>query len=306
MELARTIGDAVSIARALQFLGNLSLQTGEWDRGRRLLQEAQTCWQDAGHDLQIIQVLVPLGVISFLQGRHGEAVQRMDEILSRYRDVGDDWGRGIALLFSLNVLATRGDLPRAVALGHEMLALSVQAQSGRLLYLSAVGAAWLARSHGRPERPACLVGAAESIYQATGLVASVMQRAFGAPAREALQARMGEEALEVALRAGRHLSFPEVAALIREVLEEALQEGAPQEPAGERNHAAVLSAREQEVLELVGAGLSNKQIAQQLIVAESTVRYHLTSIFNKLGVDTRTHALAVAAQRGLIRLGQDR
>jgi len=58
------------------------------------------------------------------------------------------------------------------------------------------------------------------------------------------------------------------------------------------------------VLHLVAQGFPNKQIAQELIVAESTVRYHLTSIFNKLGVDTRTHAVAVAAQRGLIGLGQ--
>jgi DNA-binding NarL/FixJ family response regulator len=54
----------------------------------------------------------------------------------------------------------------------------------------------------------------------------------------------------------------------------------------------------------VAQGLSNKRIAQEIIVAESTVRYHLTSIFNKLGVDTRTHALAVAAQRGLVLWGQ--
>ncbi|HEX6509508.1 MAG TPA: AAA family ATPase, partial [Chloroflexota bacterium] len=163
MELARTVGDAVSIARGLTFLGILSLQTGEWERGRQILQEAQTCWQDAGHDLEIIQTVVPLGVIAFLQGQDEEALHLMDKILSRYRDVGDDWGRGIALSFSMTMIATRGDLPRAAAMGRELLALSIESQSDRILYLAAVGAAWLARSHGHPERLARLIGAAESI-----------------------------------------------------------------------------------------------------------------------------------------------
>jgi DNA-binding NarL/FixJ family response regulator len=114
---------------------------------------------------------------------------------------------------------------------------------------------------------------------------------------------MGQEDLDAAVRAGRRLSFPQVVALIDEVLEEAPQKGTL-EPERERDHAGLLSPREQEVLQLVAEGLSNKQIAKELIIAESTVRYHLTSIFNKLGVDTRTHALAVAAQRGLIQLGQ--
>ncbi|MBV9282625.1 MAG: response regulator transcription factor, partial [Chloroflexi bacterium] len=283
----------------------LSVQTGEWDRGRRLLEEAEASWREAGHDREIIQVVLPRGVIAFLEGRHEEAMRLMDEVLSRYRDVGDDWGRGVALLFSMSAIATRGDMPRAVALGHELLALSVQARSGRLLYLAAAGVAWLLRSHSPPERLARLVGAAGSLYQATGMVASVVGRVYVAPTMDALGARMGREDLDAALRAGRHLSFPRVAALIGEVLEEALQEAGDQEPERGRDHAGVLSEREREVLQLVAAGLSNKQIAQQLIIAESTVRYHLTSIFNKLGVDTRTHALAVAAQRGLIHLGQE-
>jgi DNA-binding NarL/FixJ family response regulator len=61
-----------------------------------------------------------------------------------------------------------------------------------------------------------------------------------------------------------------------------------------------LTAREQEVLRLVAQGQANKAIARQLFIAPSTVNYHLTCIFNKLGVDTRAQAVAVAAQRGLL------
>lgn len=68
----------------------------------------------------------------------------------------------------------------------------------------------------------------------------------------------------------------------------------------QRSGSSLLSPREQEVLLLVAEGLTNKQIAAKLIVAEGTVKYYVTSVFNKLGVDTRAQAVAVAAQRDLL------
>lgn len=61
-----------------------------------------------------------------------------------------------------------------------------------------------------------------------------------------------------------------------------------------------LTDREREVLRLVAAGRSNKEIAAALEIAERTAKFHVTSIFNKLGVDNRAQAVAVAAERGLI------
>ena len=68
-----------------------------------------------------------------------------------------------------------------------------------------------------------------------------------------------------------------------------------------RTPATSLSARETEVLTLVADGLSNQQIAQQLFVSQATIKSHLVHIFAKLDADSRTAAVAVAIQRGLIR-----
>ena len=59
-----------------------------------------------------------------------------------------------------------------------------------------------------------------------------------------------------------------------------------------------LTAREHDVLALVSDGLANREIATELAISEHTVKFHLASIFGKLGVSTRTEAV----QRGL-RLG---
>jgi len=61
-----------------------------------------------------------------------------------------------------------------------------------------------------------------------------------------------------------------------------------------------LSPREREILNLLAAGLGNKQIAWQLKISEHTVKFHVTSIFNKLNVSSRAQAVAVGVRRGLI------
>jgi DNA-binding NarL/FixJ family response regulator len=68
-----------------------------------------------------------------------------------------------------------------------------------------------------------------------------------------------------------------------------------------RTPAEALTRRELEVLQLVGDGLSNQQISKQLFLSQATVKSHLVHIYAKLGVDSRTAAVAAASARRLIR-----
>jgi DNA-binding NarL/FixJ family response regulator len=61
-----------------------------------------------------------------------------------------------------------------------------------------------------------------------------------------------------------------------------------------------LTPRERAVLEMLAAGLANKELARQLAVSEHTVKYHLSSIFGKLGATSRTEAVMKALRHGLI------
>lgn len=62
-----------------------------------------------------------------------------------------------------------------------------------------------------------------------------------------------------------------------------------------------LSRRETEVLGLVAEGLSNEQISKRLFLSQATVKSHLAHIYTKLGVDSRTAAVAAATSQGVIR-----
>jgi NarL family two-component system response regulator LiaR len=61
-----------------------------------------------------------------------------------------------------------------------------------------------------------------------------------------------------------------------------------------------LTEREREVLRLMVQGLNNNQIAETLVVSRSTVKFHVSSILSKLGVASRTEAVAVALQNNLV------
>ena len=74
------------------------------------------------------------------------------------------------------------------------------------------------------------------------------------------------------------------------------------EPANVEEPSEPLTAREREVLELLGRGLSNKMIAKELNISEHTVKFHISSIYTKLGVASRTEAINRGARQGLISL----
>ncbi len=63
-----------------------------------------------------------------------------------------------------------------------------------------------------------------------------------------------------------------------------------------------LTTRERDVLEWLALGLSNRAIAERLGISEHTVKFHVTSIYGKLGVSSRAEAVRHAARQGLITL----
>ncbi len=63
-----------------------------------------------------------------------------------------------------------------------------------------------------------------------------------------------------------------------------------------------LTRREHEVLQMLAAGLANKEIAARLVISDHTVKFHVASILGKLGASTRTEAVSTGIRRGLVML----
>src|SRR5215207_7632376 len=86
------------------------------------------------------------------------------------------------------------------------------------------------------------------------------------------------------------------------VLPKTLAERLLDEPAAVEELSDPLTTRESEVLDLLGHGLSNKMIARQLHISEHTVKFHISSLYSKLGVGNRAEAVSQGARHGLISL----
>jgi two-component system, NarL family, response regulator YdfI len=72
--------------------------------------------------------------------------------------------------------------------------------------------------------------------------------------------------------------------------------------ANELERIDALTPRETELLQMLAEGLPNKEIAKALGISEHTVKFHLSSIFGKLGAMSRTEAVAIGIRRGLVML----
>jgi DNA-binding NarL/FixJ family response regulator len=112
-------------------------------------------------------------------------------------------------------------------------------------------------------------------------------------------ASAGELAAAVRLvAAGDALLSPGVT---RRLIAEFARMGAPRNPS--REHLKDLTDRESEVLALVARGMSNAEIAGYLVVAEQTVKTHVSRILMKLGLRDRTQAVVLAYETGLVHPG---
>jgi len=97
-----------------------------------------------------------------------------------------------------------------------------------------------------------------------------------------------------AIRAGESVLHPKIIAR--------LLKRATTAPVGEHKASELLTERESEILKLVTSGMSNKEIAEKLFLSQRTVKAHLTNIFNKLNVASRSEAIVKGLQWGLVTL----
>jgi len=269
--LSRAVGFKQFTAYALGLLGLLDLQRGEETQAHAHLEEALRLQTELWHQYGIAWAMYDLAGLHLTQRDYPTARTTYEEGLQRSMAIGDQ------------IL---------VASCLEGLAEAVVAQAGEEGVVPI--ALWAAR----------LWGAAARVREAIGSPIPPVYRAAYEHALAQAQRQVHEQTFRTAWDEGRSMTPDQALATRPASSGPSVQTSPPFPTAASSNQPDLspkgLTAREVEVLRLLADGLTNPQIAERLVVSQPTVNTHVASLFNKLGVNSRSAATRYAVEHHLV------
>ncbi|MFJ9390511.1 ATP-binding protein [Nocardioides sp. NPDC101246] len=281
-DLATELDDSAAAAHCTQVLGLAELLDGRRATAIERLDEAVTLERHIPEfNAYLPFALVNLGAALC----YDERVQRAVKILDEARELSMKHAEQLLLSWSEAYLGLAalldGRASSAVAPLTSSLARKRKLQDSLGLSFVLELLSWAAIAHGDIHRAARLIGAVEALSQPLGTHLAGLEQMLQWHSENAEKARaaIGEKAFEADVEAGRALSLDDAIAFATGIRREA-----------PRDHVAIerLTPREQEIAALVARGMTNKEIAAQLVVSSRTVSTHVEHILAKLGFRSRT------------------
>jgi non-specific serine/threonine protein kinase len=233
-----------------------------------------------------------LGEVAVARGDLTTAETQLGLALALFRERGIAFGAYRAVVMLGEVQLRLGQWP--LALAHYDDALIRQRQAHFVTRGADIleGLAEVAFALHRPEQSARLLGAGDSWRRTFGIVRDFARADGYARTTAAVARQLKEEVWAASYGAGADLTPAQATDETRSHVQELLPVA--------RAHRAGVTEREREVLRALALGLSNAQIAAQLVVSRRTVHAHVRSIFGKLEVSSRTAAARRAAELNLV------
>jgi non-specific serine/threonine protein kinase len=296
LRLCRELGDVRGVAIALGNLGQVAAQQGDRERARSLLLESLALLRELGDRERVAAALYGLGSEGLGASEPGGAVAALEESLALRRELGDRAGVSASLATLGRTLLESGDEESAHTLLVEGLELGRELGPNPALADTVEALAGLARRHGEHQDAAHLLAAAAALRESMDVAPSPRPAAAAQREQAELRAVMGDPAFDAAWVEGQALSREDVLAQAASVP----FTSAPPAHAPHPDPAAPLTVREREVAVCIAHGLTNREIANELVIAEGTVERHVANIMSKLGHASRAQVAAWVVQRGLL------
>ncbi|SDH81746.1 ATP-binding protein [Nonomuraea jiangxiensis] len=287
--LAERLGDDRSRAYATYVLGLSAVCDHDYPRARSLLSTARDHHEVTG-DLpgRWLATADLAGVLGAL-GEIDAGVELCDSVIEQCARRGARWNQSYLLWILADLRRLQGDLDEATRLLKEILDINRDFEDPTVIGACLESLSWLATRRKDAGSVAWLLGAAHATWGKAG-ISLLGYATWGAEhdnacdyARESL----GETAFEEAYQRGARMT---PTATIDRILAKPTK-ALPREPRVRAN-TEELTPRELEIAELITEGLTNKKIAQRLIIAQRTAEGHVERILRKLGCTSRAQVAA--------------
>ncbi|HJT57206.1 MAG TPA: tetratricopeptide repeat protein [Ktedonobacteraceae bacterium] len=303
LKILRSLGNKDDIARALfKSAWALIVSAGDTEKARLHLEESLVLARELDAKDIITPCLIYSGYIALNQDNPSLAYTLLEESLALAKEIGNLRDTVEIYYVLAKVIFIQGDYAAALACSEACLEGARKIGNNDLLACGLERLACIVTAQGEAARAAQLWGAAETLREAMGAPITPLERPFYEQMVDQARTQLGKQAFAVAWDQGKSMS-PEQALAPTDAVIFPAQE-AQQEPLPLVRPSPVypseLTTREVEVLRLVAQGLTNAQIAEQLIISSHTVNSHVRSILSKLGLTSRSAIIHFAFEHHLL------
>lgn len=298
LALDQELGDQTGIASGLFSIGWILTLHKDYAAAEEHAKQGLVISQALGDQWQIALSNSLLGEIAYQQARYERAHQYLSASKAMFTEFGDlgqlssvDQGLGLVALH-------QGNFETAESLFIDSLNRKQELGDKRGIAYALEGLAYVAAARSAMRKAARVWGAAETLRNSTGSPLPESEQADQEMYITSARAQLREKVFLAEKEAGAEMSLEQAIHYAQEPMEDVERGVTAKTRRG--SLPAGLTGREAEVLRLVAQGLSDAEVAERLVLSTRTVNAHLTSIYNKLGVNSRVAATRFAVENGLV------
>jgi predicted ATPase/DNA-binding CsgD family transcriptional regulator len=309
LQIAQVREDQAAIASILGRLGWIFWVNGKTQEAPWLAEQLNDSLEDAD-PWDLAYAFLSLGSLRYEAGRDEAAVKAFERTLEYFELTGEKGGACIAMSKLALLKQRRGDLQGAQEGMVESLTAAMQLNDLHVISQCAEDAVQIVAQRmfeqntaREPdfEKISRVLGALDHWRETLDIPRTPHEKTAYLNITESLIRRLGEDSYLLNRTKGQSILIERVIQEIIELLETPRQPGKNDKQTPEVQEIGVsLSKRERQVIGLVAEGLSSQEIAERLYITERTVRFHINSIFNKLGANNRAQAVAIASRLGML------
>jgi non-specific serine/threonine protein kinase len=299
LEIRRGLTDPVGLGNSLNNLGFTWNAEGDYERASAYVREGLQVRRENGDTGAVGYSLYVLADIAFNQGNFAEAHQLFAQSLDVFKEVGDQLGIAYTLASQAVLVHQQRDDIRAARLLADALQIrrGLGDRRGSIECLEAIAAVLTAL--GKADRGVTLFAVAESARAASRLPSRPIDTERIQHERANARNQLNDLRFATAWSTGELMTLDsaidQTLLLLRNLLDSTPAPD-PGNSSATPSRTATLTVREHEVLELLTEGKSNAAIADALSISSRTVETHVAKILEKLGVKSRSAAVAIAVQ----------